>query len=233
MALLDDATTIALLVTSAFFVALAFGLLVRYRQLSQKIAGSSDLGHDLWDALEQRMRKQDERILDMMGRMEVVQARVMTPPPAPEPTVQPQTPPEPLLRSHPKEDPGDVEEEPRAMQRPESQPRSQELQPSQPEQAPEARMALPAPQPEPAQLPGTPSKAELVLDETQLATLRLLAEGTKNTRQLTDSLKKSREHTARVMKELFELGLVRRNVATKPFVYQITDEGRHGLESSG
>ncbi|HEV2225289.1 MAG TPA: hypothetical protein VGR56_00630, partial [Nitrososphaerales archaeon] len=68
MALLDDATTIALLVTSAFFVALAFGLLVRYRQLSQKIAGSSDLGHDLWDALEQRMRKQDERILDVMGR---------------------------------------------------------------------------------------------------------------------------------------------------------------------
>ncbi len=33
------------------------------------------------------------------------------------------------------------------------------------------------------------------------------------------------------MKELFELGLV--NVATKPFVYQITDEGRHKLESSG
>jgi CTP-dependent riboflavin kinase len=74
--------------------------------------------------------------------------------------------------------------------------------------------------------------AELMLDETQLATLGLLAEGTKNTRQLTDTLKKSREHTARVMKELFELGLVRRNVATKPFVYQITDEGRHKLESN-
>ncbi len=233
MALLDDATTIALLVTSAFFVALAFGLLVRYRQLSQKIAGSSDLGHDLWDALEQRMRKQDERILDMMGRMEVVQARVMAPPPAPEPMVQPQTPPEPLPMSRPEEKPSDVEEEPRAMQQPESQPRSQESQPSQPEQVPEAPLAPPTPQTESAQLPETPLKAELMLDETQLATLRLLAEGTKNTRQLTDTLKKSREHTARVMKELFELGLVRRNVATKPFVYQITDEGRHRLESSG
>jgi len=119
------------------------------------------------------------------------------------------------------------------MQQPESQPRSQESQPSQPEQVPEAPLAPPTPQTESAQLPETPLKAELMLDETQLATLRLLAEGTKNTRQLTDTLKKSREHTARVMKELFELGLVRRNVATKPFVYQITDEGRHRLESSG
>jgi DNA-binding transcriptional ArsR family regulator len=232
MALLDDASTIAFLVSSAFFVAIAFGLLVRYRQLSQKIAGSSDLGHDLWDALEQRMRKQDERILDMMGRMEVVQARVMSSPPALEPTLEPQAPPEPLPMSRPEEESSDVKGEPRAMQQPESQPRSQKSQPSQPEPAPRAPMALPAPQPEPAQLSETPPKAELMLDETQLATLRLLAEGTKNTRQLTDALKKSREHTARLMKELFELGLVRRNVATKPFVYQITDEGRLRLESS-
>jgi len=57
--------------------------------------------------------------------------------------------------------------------------------------------------------------------------------GTKNTRQLTDALKKSREHTARVMKELFELGLVRRNVAHKPFVYQLTDEGRRFITGAG
>jgi outer membrane biosynthesis protein TonB len=233
MALLDDATTIALLVTSAFFVALAFGLLVRYRQLSQKIAGSSDLGHDLWDALEQRMRKQDERILDMMGRMEVVQARVMAPPSAPEPTVQPPTQPEPLPMSQSKKEPSDVEEKSRAMQQLESQPKSQESLPSQPKQAPEASQAPPTSQTEPAELAErATTKADVVLDETQLETLRLLAEGTKNTRQLTDTLKKSREHTARLMKELFELGLVRRNVATKPFVYQITDEGRRRLESS-
>lgn len=231
MALLDDATTIALLVTSAFFVTLAFGLLVRYRQLSQKIAGSSDLGHDLWDALEQRMRKQDERILDMMGRIEVVQARVMAPPPAQEPTDPPSTPLEPLPMSQPEEESSDVEKELRAMQQPKSQSKSQESQPSQLEQAQEASQAPLTPQPESTQQPETPPKAELMLDETQLATLRLLAEGTKNTRQLTDTLKKSREHTARVMKELFELGLVRRNVATKPFVYQITDEGRRKLES--
>ncbi|MDA4127526.1 MAG: hypothetical protein OK452_10065 [Thaumarchaeota archaeon] len=46
-------------------------------------------------------------------------------------------------------------------------------------------------------------------------------------------MSESREHTARVMKELFDLGLVRRNVATKPFVYQLADrEGRRSLKSS-
>jgi hypothetical protein len=231
MALLDDATTIALLVSSAFFVAVAFGLLVRYRQLSQKIAGSSDLGHDLWDALEQRMRKQDERILDMMGRMEVVQSRVMVLPPALQPMDEPSTTREPLPMSQSKEESSDVEEESRVMQQPESQPKSQESRPSQLEQVPP--LAPPSLQQEPAQQPETSPKAELMLDETQLATLRLLAEGTKNTRQLTDTLKKSREHTARLMKELFDLGLVRRNVATKPFVYQLTDEGRRKMESNG
>jgi len=67
------------------------------------------------------------------------------------------------------------------------------------------------------------------LDETQLAAVRLLAESPKNTRQITDALKKSREHTARVMKELFERGLVRRNDTTKPFVYQLTDLGKRYL----
>ncbi|HEV2137861.1 MAG TPA: helix-turn-helix domain-containing protein [Nitrososphaerales archaeon] len=234
MALLDDATTIALLVTSSFFVALAFGLLVRYRQLSQKIAGSSDLGHDLWDALEQRMRKQDERILDMMGRMEVVQSRVMSQPPPPEPMVQPSTPTAASQMSQPDVEPSDVEREPLAMQQPASQQKSQRSQLSQPEPAPESPQSLPTPEPlpEPGQSPESPPEAKLVLDQTQLATLRQLAEGTKNTRQLTDALKKSREHTARLMKDLFELGLVRRNVASKPFVYQITDEGRRKLESN-
>jgi predicted transcriptional regulator len=64
-----------------------------------------------------------------------------------------------------------------------------------------------------------------------LAAVKLLAESPKNTRQITDALKKSREHTARVMKELYEQGLVRRNDSTKPFVYQLTDEGRRHLSA--
>jgi len=98
LALLDDFVTLGLLAAAGFFVALAVGLLVRYRQVSQKINASSDVGRDLWMALEQRMKKQDERILDVMGRLEVVQSRMMaavvtqTPPPSPPvpPTPEPQ-----------------------------------------------------------------------------------------------------------------------------------------------
>ena len=205
MALLDDAVTVTLLATAAFFVALAFGLLIRYRQASQRISESSDLGHDLWMALEQRMKKQDERILDMMGRLEVVQSRVMA---ATAPTV-PSTlsPLPPLMPSQaPKEDkPRSVTEPVPAVQHPESQPGSQISQP--------------------------PSEG-VALDETQLAAVRLLGESPKNTRQLTDAIGKSREHTARVMKELFERGLVARNDSTKPFVYQLTEAGRRFIPAS-
>jgi hypothetical protein len=205
MALLDDAITLALVVSAAFFVVLAFGLLLRYRQVSQKINTSSDLGHDLWSALEQRMKKQDERILDMYGRLEVVQSRVLA---ATAPHEPPAIPPTPLLAPAPapeEEKPKPVTEPSPIMQQPEPVTESQASQVVTP---------------------------ELQLDETQMAAVRLLAESPKNTRQITDALKKSREHTARVMKELFEWGLVRRNDTTKPFVYQLTDQGRAYLPSA-
>ena len=202
MALLDDMVTLTLLASSAFFVALSFGLLLRYRQVSQRITASSDLGRDLWQALEQRMKKQDERILDMMGRLEVVQSRVMAAAavhlPASLAHLPPLTPP----AAPSQEEQVRVTEPSPVVQQPESQRESQESQ-------------------------APPTQVEL--DETQLAAIKLLSESPKNTRQLTDTLKKSREHTARVMKELFERGLVRRNDSTKPFVYQLTDEGRRYL----
>ncbi len=209
MALLDDAVSVTLLASAAFFVALAFGLLLRYRQVSQKITASSDLGHDLWSALEQRMKKQDERILDMMGRLEVVQARVVASttvhePPALAP-LPPLTPP-----------PATREEKPELVTEP--SPATQQP-PSQPESQPESQASQPVP-------------AELQLDETQLAAVKLLGKSPMNTRQITDALKKSREHTARIMKELFDWGLVRRNDSTKPFVYQLTDEGRRYVSAT-
>lgn len=192
---MDDLTTYVLLGTSFFFVALSFGLLVRYRQVSQKITSSTDMGHDLWQTLEQRLKKQDERILDMMGRMEVVQARVMS-----GPAVHIPSPPAPAPLPAPSvEGPAHVTEPSPVAQQPESQHKSQAPSPSR------------------------------ELDETQLAAIKLLSGSPKDTRELTDALKKSREHTARIMKELFELGLVRRNDSTKPFVYQLTDEGRRFL----
>jgi CRP-like cAMP-binding protein len=202
LAFLDDSVTLALLAAAAFFVALSFGLLLRYRQVSQRMAASSDLGHDLWDALERRMKKQDERILDMMGRLEVVQSRVIAvATQAPPVIVQPVT-----LPTTSEEKPRDVKERTAAVQQPESQAESHISQ---------------------------GSSREVRLDETQVTAIRLLGDSPKNTRQLTDALNKSREHTARIMKELFELGLVSRNDSTKPFVYQLTDEGRRNLKVNG
>lgn len=88
---MDDLLTLAALASFAFFVALSFGLLLRYKQVSQKVNASTDLGRDLWEALEQRLRKQDERILDMMSRFEVIQSRVLEKPVAraPQPTLTP------------------------------------------------------------------------------------------------------------------------------------------------
>jgi len=202
MALVDDLVTAVLLASAAFFVALAFGLLIRYRQLSQKITASSDLGRDLWEALEQRMRKQDERILDVMGRLEVIQSRVLAAPP-PQPPASPPPMSTPVARPPPLEEVvTDVMPTVPPVQQPESQLESHTSQ---------------------------ASSSIVRLDETQLKAVVLLAESPKNTRQLTDAIGMSREHTARLMKALFEAGLVTRNDATKPFVYQLTDRGRQYL----
>ncbi len=205
MALADDLITVALLASAGFFVALSVGLLLRYRQVSQRISTSTDLGRDLWSALEQRMRKQDERILDVMGRLEVVQSRVMAAA-AREPPIAPVFPAVAPPSAALEEEPEVVMERNREVQQPPSQPESQESH---------------------------STSGDIRLDETQLSAIKLLGESPKNTRQLTDALRKSREHTARVMKELFEKGLVRRNDSTKPFVYQLTDDGRRYITTSG
>lgn len=219
MALIDDTVTLVLLASAAFFVALSFGLLVRYREVSQRISASSDMGHELWQALEQRMKRQDERILDVMGRMEVVQARVVAmtaaKPPAsgqPAPPLQPVS--SQLAPPANKEEPLHVTLHADVPQ-PESHVTVDESRVSQPAIA--------------SASPPTPDAVPQTLDETHVGAIRLLGEGPKSTRQLTDALGKSREHTARMMKELFEMGLVSRNASTKPFVYQLTDEGRRRL----
>jgi len=205
MALVDDLVTAVLLASAAFFVALGFGFLIRYRQLSQKITASSDLGRDLWQALEQRMKKQDERILDVMGRLEVIQSRVLAAP-VPQPPTSPPLMSTPVAQPLPlQEAPTDVMPMVSPAQQPESQPESRASQ--------------------------APSN-QVRLDETQSKIVGLLAESPKNTRQLTDAIGMSREHTARLMKALFEAGVVTRNDATKPFVYQLTDQGRRYLTAN-
>jgi len=54
-------------------------------------------------------------------------------------------------------------------------------------------------------------------------------------RDIQITIGRSREHTSRLMKRLFEEGLVERNTRQKPFTYKITDKGKAkvgGLEAA-
>jgi len=60
--------------------------------------------------------------------------------------------------------------------------------------------------------------------------LKLLVEGPKTSRQIEGLIGRSREHTARLMKKLFEMGYVTRDMASKPYTYTITDSGKTALQ---
>jgi biotin operon repressor len=67
--------------------------------------------------------------------------------------------------------------------------------------------------------------------ETEARVLHLLAEGPMSSAQIKEALGRSREHTARLMKGLFDRGLVMRNDRNKPYVYEITESGRSYVAS--
>jgi CRP-like cAMP-binding protein len=60
--------------------------------------------------------------------------------------------------------------------------------------------------------------------------LKLLAERPRSSREVQLAIGRTREHTARLMKKLHDLGLVSRDGNTKPFRYNITDAGRGMLK---
>ncbi len=62
--------------------------------------------------------------------------------------------------------------------------------------------------------------------DTEVRVLQMLAQGSKSSAEIKEGLGRSREHTARLMKGLFDRGLVARNDRNKPYVYEITEAGR-------
>jgi predicted transcriptional regulator len=56
--------------------------------------------------------------------------------------------------------------------------------------------------------------------------LKLITEKPMTSRDIQITIGRTREHTARMMKKLFEEGFVERNMKTKPFTYYITDKGK-------
>ena len=55
--------------------------------------------------------------------------------------------------------------------------------------------------------------------------LHLITNKAMTSRDIQITLKKSREHTSRLMKKLFDEDLVQRNTETKPYTYSITEKG--------
>ncbi|MGI0072719.1 MAG: winged helix DNA-binding protein [Nitrosotalea sp.] len=55
--------------------------------------------------------------------------------------------------------------------------------------------------------------------------LRLITEKHMTSRDIQITIGRTREHTSRMMKKLFEEGLVERDMQTKPFTYKITEKG--------
>ncbi len=56
--------------------------------------------------------------------------------------------------------------------------------------------------------------------------LHLITNKAMTSRDIQITLKRSREHTSRLMKKLFEDGYVERNTETKPYTYSITKKGK-------
>ncbi len=68
-------------------------------------------------------------------------------------------------------------------------------------------------------------KAMATLTDTEIAVLEMLSsEGSKTAPEIKDRVKLSREHTARLMKKLYEEGYLEREVGKIPFRYSIKKE---------
>lgn len=56
--------------------------------------------------------------------------------------------------------------------------------------------------------------------------LRLIIDKSMTSRDIQNASHRSREHTSRLMKKLYQDGFVERNTNTKPYVYSITEKGK-------
>jgi predicted ArsR family transcriptional regulator len=76
-----------------------------------------------------------------------------------------------------------------------------------------------------AVIPIRKEKALAPLTETEVAALKMLAqEGPKTAPEIKERIKLSREHTARLMKKLYEEGYLERDTSKIPFKYSVKKE---------
>ncbi|EGG41731.1 hypothetical protein Nlim_1530 [Candidatus Nitrosarchaeum limnium SFB1] len=61
--------------------------------------------------------------------------------------------------------------------------------------------------------------------------LHLITDKAMTSRDIQITLKRSREHTSRLMKKLFDDGYVKRNTSSKPYTYSITEKGKEKIKT--
>ena len=67
------------------------------------------------------------------------------------------------------------------------------------------------------------------LNETERRVMSLLNEGPKTPKEVQSVIGRSREHTARLLNQLFQGGYVVRDDIKRPFVYQLSRKGREAV----
>ncbi len=77
--------------------------------------------------------------------------------------------------------------------------------------------------------PGTNRMPNLDHNNATDYVLHLITDKAMTSRDIQITLKRSREHTSRLMKKLFDDGYVKRNTSTKPYTYSITEKGKEKI----
>lgn len=89
-----------------------------------------------------------------------------------------------------------------------------------------------------------PKKTEIVREEPKIIqrmpnldhnnaidyVLHLITDKAMTSRDIQITLKRSREHTSRLMKKLYDDGFVKRNTSTKPYTYSISEKGKEKID---
>jgi len=177
--------------------------LAQYRKLVREAESSTRLAKDIWDTANSRFSVVNARIIDLMAKIEVISERLGVSKPKPTPTVP---------------------SSPASLHTSQAPSRSASQLPSQPAPATSPSITSSAPQ-------QSTSPSERAETKTEALVLGLLSAGPKSSATIKTQLNMSREHTARLMKGLFDRGLVVRNDRNKPYVYEITAAGRSHIAS--
>ena len=60
--------------------------------------------------------------------------------------------------------------------------------------------------------------------------LKIISKDPLTSNEIKKAIGRTREHTSRLMKKLYELQLVDREITTKPFRYKLTEQGKKYIE---